>query len=423
MKHLLIISVLFPFSLYAMDSKLTIQEHAKAVNTRMFKEYPAMYSPTTQASKDFQIRYAHGPTPLYGAIINNQQELASALIATEQGLNERDDHGRTPLHWAAEKKQNKIIHELIYHGALVDCRDLENKLPLDLALEKNVHQSNDQNTLDETSSIILRPDIGDNKPNSVGITPLVEAICTDNLTVAKAIITYGKNINYTDQHQRTALHIALARNKSEQVILDLLKADTRSLIYSNLQDNNGKTLLHHIVIRKYGIDLLKATYNLNNNYYHVSKDLSHAITDSSGHTALDKALILANPQAIHVLLPDMLELDFIPDKVQLFRTVMSHDKNNSHLDTFTALLSHIDLNCQDNEGNTPLHFAAVNDNNHSFAVTLLARGADKHAKNKNKLTPLERRHPHGFLNWYGDASWQYCDPGCHSVMEQYFKNY
>jgi ankyrin repeat protein len=73
-----------------------------------------------------------GETPLHGATIKGNEEIARILIDAGANVNVQTNYGKTPLHVAAIYGNVEIARMLIDAGARKDIQDNEGRLPYEL---------------------------------------------------------------------------------------------------------------------------------------------------------------------------------------------------------------------------------------------------------------------------------------------------
>ena len=81
----------------------------------------------------------------------------------------------------------------------------------------------------------------------------------------------------------------------------------------------------------------------------------------------------------------------------IFQTFKEHSRNfcwsfSRMVKFLIANANSLDLNCQDNYGNTPLH-AACEDGSVNVAKTLIVAGANQYIENREEKKPLEVAKP------------------------------
>lgn len=83
----------------------------------------------------------HKLTPLFLAILVNNQAMVGYLLSRRADINHQDEMGRTPLHWAAAAPHDKLeggnrvrmVKFLLEQGANRDIVDNDGAKPIDLA--------------------------------------------------------------------------------------------------------------------------------------------------------------------------------------------------------------------------------------------------------------------------------------------------
>ena len=126
----------------------------------------------------------------------------------------RDKKGYTALHWACIKGHTDIVRFLIEAGADQNSVNNLGSSPLLLAAWKG-H--------DEVVLVLLAAKSASNiidQPNSVGLTPLMQASNHNKLRVCEYLLLHGADTTLRDQNGKSALNFA-----TDSGIQDLLKGE------------------------------------------------------------------------------------------------------------------------------------------------------------------------------------------------------
>ena len=171
----------------------------------------------------------------------------------------------------------------------------------------------------------------------------------------KSLLEMGADLHYRNVHERTLLHVAATSANKDTVKLLLDKGLDK---YINSKDHTGDTPLHIAAVNSHA--------EIANILIEAGADI-HAI-NSSGHNILHSA-------------------------------AMSGDGS----DTLRLFLTHkmdAELNAEDQDGNTPLHFTCYTTiEKYEQARILLEAGANVNARNHKQETPLILA-AHAFRNNY-----------------------
>jgi len=282
------------------------------------------------------------------AIIFNKIEAVSILIHRGSRLDITDNDGRSILYIPIKFGFNKILDLLLHFNqtnigiSLIDIRDKNENIPLHYAIySKNIHavkilldynsdvnivDSNGFNSLQlsiltrnvEAAKLIANKDVNINNRTDTGESALHIACNQQLYDVAEMLISKGINVNIQDyEHEFSALDYCVINNNANLTAL-LIKNDANV----NTQDFFGNTPLHYSIKEEnYEIVtiLTKSNYSsgkINYNLYNIDSQLP-----------------------IHVLLEKNI------DKVSSFIPIF---------------LENSDLNFQDIDNRSTLHYIAMN---------------------------------------------------------------
>ncbi|PKH51580.1 hypothetical protein CXF68_13190 [Tenacibaculum sp. Bg11-29] len=173
---------------------------------------------------------------LHYATNDKNTELIKLLIEHKININIKDEYGTTALHKAAKKGFISIVKMLIENGALVDIKDNKKVTPFNDAIYNNEI---------ECAEFLLKNGANiDNKYDSnyvKGITSLLFAV-EDSFVYSKKLVEFltanGANPDIKDSKDNLLLTSAVEQN----TLTDELVKATSNI---NIQDKDGKTVLHH----------------------------------------------------------------------------------------------------------------------------------------------------------------------------------
>ncbi len=213
------------------------------------------------------------------------------------------------LGYATRKGFNTIVALLLKYGAPIDSiTETYTNIPgvaaqaaRELVTQKSTYQTG-QNLIKDIGSDIAQTALAFSQDMITkmtgihyealvpGMTPLIEAVITNNNIVVELLITAGANINHTDSNNRTALMYAIGRkNKNAITILlkklpevDLHTTDIEGLMAPGMMvANNLTTELQTIITNE--------DANTNNNYFNPN------LIDGWGKTVLYYLIDNTNP--------------------------------------------------------------------------------------------------------------------------------
>ena len=249
----------------------------------------------------------------------------------------RDNLGRTPLHYASEQGHVRIVQCLIEDGLCEpNCCDSNQQTPLQIAYDVGqtaIHvvdymtnsesgtceyMNSDGNLETSTNAACDRFD-----SSKVPLLPAHAANTHEN----RALAIVGPKVQKertlpqscrcsidVDAKGRTKLHISCGKRYIE-VVKALLSSCAHHI---NMQDNNGRTALHFACSSLFGACKRKDIVA----HLLATKECDPSITDNKGRSVLHIACDVGDPELVSTLL----------------------------------IHSNIDINAQDENGKTPLHY-------------------------------------------------------------------
>nr|WP_253309278.1 ankyrin repeat domain-containing protein [Rickettsia endosymbiont of Ceutorhynchus assimilis] len=305
----------------------------------------------------------YGKKPVHVAIENNSKDIIGFLLSKGVSINDTDKQGYTPLHYAAWRGRLEIAELLVDKGASINTADASTagKKPIHVAAENN------------SKSIIeflISKGVNVDEADKNGWAPLHYAAKFDQLEVAKFLIEKGANINAADTSTigEKPIHVA-AENNSKNIIEFLISKG----VSVNDTDKDGRTPLYW------------ASWNgrLDVVEYLIGKGADISAKDKDGRNPLDVAKGHQYDNVVEYLQQAELQLN-----KQLLTAVQDGDfEKVKDLVSRGASLDAANIDAQDKDGKTPLHFAAQ-EGNLDMVQFFLNRGANIKAKDMYGWTPL-----------------------------------
>jgi len=216
--------------------------------------------------------------------------------------------------------------------------------------------------------------------NEFGWSPIHAAAFFSRDKVMMKLLENGAKINSRDLGGFTPLH--LARTMDVARLLIEHKADI------NAADNQGKTLLHHLIIssnESANIDLIKLL---------IQKKADMEAKDRDGNTPLHAAISTGNLTVMKMLLESGAKINstnkfgFSSLHMAFIKTNNSFYENDRCKIVKFLLDNDSDVNQKANGLRTPLHLAVLEPVNHEAVSLLIDGGADLNARNSEGETPL-----------------------------------
>lgn len=278
---------------------------------------------------------------LHVAALKNFDNLANIFInQLEISVESLDDNQQTPLAYAVHLKHLETVNVLLEHKANANCLDKNGRSPLLTALEHDDLELV-QLLLSHGASLPLVEEFRYKSENK--FTPL-HFMAERGLTKTLPLVLPAMQVNCLDDHGLTPLHYAAATD--QRTVIELLMGAGSTI---DAADKHGSTPLLRAVskghmecfelLRRHGanVELLKRFRNSN----YDNESMLH-ITAEKGLLEMTKMLVEEY---------------------------------------------HLDVDCQDKDGNTPLH-CAIGKERDEVVKYLLRKKANLFIENGKGITPL-----------------------------------
>lgn len=272
-------------------------------------------------------------TPLDWAAIKGHTAIVEQLLLKKDiNLNSKDHNDRTALHWAAFNGHTAIAEQLLLKESTdINAKDSTQKTPLHLAV-LNKHLAIVEQLLLKKSTDINAKDNYDN-------TPLHLAAKKD-LSIFEKLLENGGDLYLTDNHGKSPLHLAAEHDRTLIIdkIIDFIKksiplgfkpeeAQSFTMLYLDLKDNNGRTPLH-LATKNGNISFVKKLLKEN-----VKVDSA----DSDGTTPLHYAATNNNLEILNELINHGANINLRNNDN---RTALSIAFNKNYWEIVMALMEH-----------------------------------------------------------------------------------
>ena len=210
---------------------------------------------------------------------------------------------------------------------------------------------------------------------------LLDALIKGDPNEIKALIAQGADVNVLNEHQDSALKIAI-RIGNIEIVTALLDADANV----NSPNANGDTPL--CIASSFGIigdktarlEILQALINKG-----AQVNLAN---QKDGMNPLSIAAENGHTEVVEVLLKNEANIEARNDKNSNF-TPLHYAAENGHAKVVEVLLKNgAPVDFSDKYDNTPLHFAARNGHTEIVKALLTGEGIDINARENSKWTPL-----------------------------------
>lgn len=294
---------------------------------------------------------------LYTPIRYNYHDVLLVLLQTDKDfigvsiVDMRDNNGNVPIHYAIRFNNFDALQNLLKYNANPNVSDKNNYNSLHLAVyARNI----------DMCATIINHNIDINFRCSTGETALHIACNLQLYDIVKLLINKNINVNIQDyEYEYSALHYSINLNNND--IINILIKNNANL---NLQDKNGNTILHFCVINQNIniLQLITKTANINFNLLNIL-----------GYIPLHIVLVENSPD--------------VKQYVDL-------------------LLENSDINIQDNDGYTCLHYLCKNNLWQHYTKFLLTKKLNIFIKNKHGKKPtdyINKEDTDVFLNLVADS--------------------
>uniref|UniRef100_A0A1Y1NLE7 Uncharacterized protein n=1 Tax=Photinus pyralis TaxID=7054 RepID=A0A1Y1NLE7_PHOPY len=300
---------------------------------------------------------------LRGAIKNDQPEIAKLLLnGCNVMVNSRNTLTDTPLHFAVRNGNLEIVDMLLDRHAEINAKNVDGTTPLHIAVE-NGHEN--------LVKLLLERGADVNIEDRYGRSVLYVAAANKHCIIVRRILEFCPDVR--SKSNRTALHVAV-RERCCLIVEYLLEYG----FYIERENVNDYELLDAAVTEGYlGIveQLLK---------YGADVD-----------TPLHKATKNKVEGAVNLLVNYGADVNY---KDMHGRTAIFYAARNTDLNIFYLLLPNSDTSIIDKDGQSLLHFTAletdelstdaVDNARGAIAKMVLSQGANVNAQNRCGNTPL-----------------------------------
>ncbi|CAB0033535.1 unnamed protein product [Trichogramma brassicae] len=331
-------------------------------------------------------------------------------------VDKQDKSGNAPLHLAASSGRRNLAQLLLRNGANPNLANARGSTPLHLVCQGNSDDHNLAKMLFDLCDDRHKP-LQVDVLNRLRKTSLRLAMKHEHRNLVLYLLSKGANPNFAVENESTVLHYICKNSNDANFVEKFLGiVEERKLSWQvNAQDKMGNTPLHFAVPQGHrGLIEWLLKNGANPNF--ISREgvtILHVICkEIEAGKLIDKDLVglFFDQTVLQVDGQDKLDLTPLQSALkQKYKTIDPNTaynakltplhlvcmlaKNHSLLKIFFKLMDNhrqqVQINAQDESGNTPLHLALHLDSVEKETVELLLRrGADPNATNLDGLTPL-----------------------------------
>jgi ankyrin repeat protein len=180
--------------------------------------YNRSYKPTSP----LDIKRKSAFTQLHVAISEGSYEAVSDLLddSHKEEMELPDQNGNTPLIWAAIQNDIEIAEALIESNANVNAQNYEGQTSLFLAISLGY---------EEMARILLENGANPNISTLEGVTPLHMAAANGARNLLVLLLGYGAFVNEQDENGDTVMHYAVREGRVDIVKFLASFCDTKSV--------------------------------------------------------------------------------------------------------------------------------------------------------------------------------------------------
>ena len=302
-------------------------------------------------------------TPLHHAAFHGHTAVVELLLARGAQVDAHGSSSATPLHRAAAQGHTTVVKVLLAHGADIGAKEsYKGWTPVDLAIQANKL---------ETADFLITngANMGDRK---VFAGVLQKAVTEGDLSGIDKLLSKGADVNAQDEHGQITLIVAVSLGRKD--VVERLLAHKASV---NMRESQGRTPLHYAATLPDGKDIAELL---------LAHKADINVKDSRGMTPLALALQGNNSDMVELLRTH--GADFENGKV--FAGLLQEAARDGKLEKVREFLTKgAEVNAQDSNGLTPLHYATAHGHT-TMTELLLTHGADANAESSQQgLTPMD----------------------------------
>ncbi|KAI9730878.1 MAG: Ankyrin-2 [Cirrosporium novae-zelandiae] len=305
--------------------------------------------------------------PLHIAAGQGHERVVRLLLDKGVDIDTRDSWlGNTALHHAANQGRKDVVRLLIQRDAQVNLCQTSNDRATALHLAVTVRHP-------QTVEELLRGKIDSNVMDVSGATALHLAVVVGQLEIASLLLKKGFDVNKHINDPKQTVPLLLAVNRQNAAMTKLLIENNANV---NITDIHGTTCLHIIARQPKALEMVELLLN-------YTPDIN--AQDKEKNSPLITAAAVGNTQVVEKLLEKGANAGA---RNIHYKTALHGAAYGGNVGAVKALLEHgVNVDVEDRERNSPLITAAVVGNT-QVVEKLLEKGANARAKNTRYNTAL-----------------------------------
>ena len=303
-------------------------------------------------------------TPLHASVLGGHIEICQLLTAHGADLNLRCADNWTPLHIASYEGHLEIGRWLLDYGADVNSQEKRGWTPLHLAASHGHHQL--------CRVLLERHAEVDLQNNDEGSTPFLMALERGHSDVARLLLDRNADVRVRNDKRNTPLHFAAYHG-----YLDVCRILLERNAEVDSQNNDGDTPFLRFWKNGRNPDILQLFLDYNADV---------RVCDGNGYTPLHFAAQNGLLELARTLLERNADVNFQNNHGSTTPLLLASELGHSNV--VQLLLDHnADLYLRDDDGDTPLHCAAIR-GQLEVAQILLKLNVEVNSRNIMGSTPL-----------------------------------
>lgn len=329
-----------------------------------------------------------GRTVLFTLCARRKTDAIKILLKNGIDINLEDSLGKTVLNEAVSKSDSMMVRFLLDNGASINHKNSENRTILqDVALEGNFRIFK--------ALLAYNPDF--NLKDSYGKTVLFDAVEGNDEKILAEVVKNIEDINITDDESKTVLFSAVL--KKDVRLAEILI--THGINVNQIDENGQNVLFNTVIPGKKNIPIIREL---------VKRDIDLNVKDNHGNTVLDVIFEIFKLQKISPkeLTGNFVYIDPKDNYIQIITLLIASglnvnvvDMNGDSIlrrlikkkdyDSIAFLVKcGIDINAQDPDGKTVLHYELLKGNENLKMIDFLIKnGASVEVEDKFGKAPYE----------------------------------